>query len=99
MIRRSPPALLAAIAAIAALSFGLALAAPISYDLTPETAALNSGPNLEVVMNNCTGCHSTDYIATQPRGPKFKENFWQTEVTKMIKAYRADRRRGCGQDC
>ena len=27
--------------------------------------------------------------STQPRGPKFKKDFWQAEVTKMIKVYGA----------
>jgi len=40
-------------------------------------------------MNNCTACHSADYIATQPRGPQFKEEFWRAEVNKMIKVYGA----------
>jgi hypothetical protein len=30
-----------------------------------------------------------DYISTQPRGPKFKKDFWQAEVIKMIKVYGA----------
>ena len=59
------------------------------YTLPDETAALKPGPNLEVAQNNCTGCHSADYIQTQPRGPKFKKDFWQAEVTKMIKLYGA----------
>ena len=29
------------------------------------------------------------YIKTQPQGPKFKKDFWQAEVTKMIKVYGA----------
>jgi hypothetical protein len=33
--------------------------------------------------------HSTDYVQTQPRGPKFAKDFWQAEVTKMIKVYGA----------
>ena len=86
---RSPLASLVASAAISALSFATVTAAPISYDLPPETAAFKPGPNLEVVMNNCTGCHSADYIATQPRGTKFKEDFWRAEVNKMIKVYGA----------
>jgi sulfite dehydrogenase (cytochrome) subunit B len=71
--------------------FGLAsvCASPISYELPPEVAAFKPGPNLDVVMNNCTGCHSVDYIATQPRGPKFKEDSWKAEVNKMIKVYGA----------
>jgi len=79
------------LAAVAIAFAGLAPAgaAPVSYDLPPETAAFKPGPNLDVVQNNCTGCHSEDYIATQPRGPKFKKDFWQAEVTKMIKVYGA----------
>ena len=64
-------------------------AAPISYTLPEETAAFRPGPNLEVVQNNCTGCHSADYIDTQPRDAKSKKDFWQAEVTKMIKVYGA----------
>ncbi len=64
-------------------------AKPISYKLPDETAAFKPGPNLETVQNNCTACHSTDYIKTQPEGPKFKKDFWQAEVTKMIKVYGA----------
>jgi sulfite dehydrogenase (cytochrome) subunit B len=64
-------------------------ARPISYKLPEETAALKPGPNLEVVQNNCTACHSADYIATQPQGAKFKEDFWRAEVNKMINVYGA----------
>ena len=81
-------ALLLTLAAAACLG-GSASAAPISYTLPDETAAFKPGPNLEVVQNNCTARHSADYISTQPRGPKFKKDFWQAEVTKMIKVYGA----------
>ncbi|MEW6639125.1 MAG: cytochrome c [Pseudomonadota bacterium] len=64
-------------------------AKPVSYKLPEETATLKPGPNVEVVQNNCTACHSVDYIKTQPRGPKFKKDFWQAEVTKMIKVFGA----------
>lgn len=64
-------------------------AKPLSYKLPDETAAFKPGPNLETVQNNCTACHSADYIQTQPEGPNFKKNFWQAEVTKMIKVYGA----------
>ncbi len=77
------------LAAIAILALGSAGAAPIAYQLPEETATFKPGPNLEVVQNNCTACHSADYINTQPRGPKFKKDFWQAEVTKMIKNYGA----------
>ena len=81
-------ALLLTLATAACLG-GSASAASISYKLPDETAAFKPGPNLEVVQNNCTACHSADYISTQPRGPKFKKDFWQAEVTKMIKVYGA----------
>jgi sulfite dehydrogenase (cytochrome) subunit B len=74
---------------VASLFLGPAHAAPVSYKLPEETATLKPGPNLDAVRNNCTGCHSADYISTQPRGPKFKKDFWQAEVTKMIKIYGA----------
>jgi sulfite dehydrogenase (cytochrome) subunit B len=64
-------------------------AKPVSYKLPSETAAFKPGPNLEIVQNNCTACHSADYVQTQPRGPKFKEDFWRAEVAKMIKVYGA----------
>jgi sulfite dehydrogenase (cytochrome) subunit B len=64
-------------------------AKPVSYKLPNETATFKPGPNLEVVQSNCTACHSADYVQTQPRGAKFKEDFWRAEVTKMIKVYGA----------
>jgi sulfite dehydrogenase (cytochrome) subunit B len=76
-------------AAIAALSFNAVTATPINDKLPEEAAAFKPGPNLDVVQNNCTACHSADYVNTQPRGPKFKKDFWQAEVTKMIKVYGA----------
>jgi mono/diheme cytochrome c family protein len=79
------PALLAAAAMIA----GTAAAAPVSYTLPEETSSFKPGSNVEVVKNNCTACHSADYVQTQPRGPKFSKDFWQAEVTKMIKVYGA----------
>jgi sulfite dehydrogenase (cytochrome) subunit B len=81
--------LLPALAAMSALSFAAVAAAPVSYTLPEETAAFKPGPNLEVVQSNCTGCHSADYIKTQPEGEKFKKDFWLAEVTKMKKTYGA----------
>jgi mono/diheme cytochrome c family protein len=81
------------IAAVAALGTALGLVAaravPVVYKLPDEIAAFKPGPNLDVVQNNCTGCHSADYINTQPRDVKSKKDFWQAEVTKMIKTYGA----------
>ena len=79
------------LALISAASLGLAdvRAAPVSYKLPDETAAFKPGANLDTVQNNCTACHSADYVKTQPRGEKFKKDFWAAEVTKMIKVYGA----------
>jgi mono/diheme cytochrome c family protein len=79
--------LLAITLALAAI-VGSALAAPVNYKTPDEVAAFKPGPNLEVVQGNCTACHSSDYIATQPP-MKDRKGFWQAEVTKMIKVYGA----------
>jgi mono/diheme cytochrome c family protein len=63
-------------------------AASVDYKLPEETSALKPGPNLDMAQNNCTACHSVDYIKTQPI-MKSKKDFWQAEVTKMIKVYGA----------
>jgi hypothetical protein len=80
--------LLAVATTATVFSLGSAGAAPPSYQLPDETAAFKPGPNVELVKNNCTACHSADYISTQPRMEK-KREFWQAEVTKMIKSYGA----------
>ena len=64
-------------------------AKPITFELPDETAQFKPGPNLDVVQGNCGACHSADYILTQPIGAAFKKDFWQAEVTKMIKVYGA----------
>lgn len=80
-------------AAIALLSSaglsGVALAAPLTYTLPDETATLHAGKGagFEATQNNCTACHSLDYINMQP--PKMGAGFWTAEVTKMIKTYHA----------
>jgi mono/diheme cytochrome c family protein len=91
MMKRSTPVILTSLVVMTIAGYGLvaASAKPTSYKLPEETAAFKPGPNLEVVQNNCTACHSADYIKTQPEGPKYKKDFWQAEVTKMIKLYGA----------
>src|SRR5262249_57458744 len=64
-------------------------AARVSYTLREETIDYKPGPNRDVVKANCPACHSADYVQIQPRGEKFKKDFWQAEVTKMIKVYGA----------
>jgi len=81
--------ILLALASVIGFGLAAAQAAPVSYTLPEETAAFKPGSNLEVVQNNCTACHSADYVKTQPHGEKFKKDFWTAEVTKMIKVYGA----------
>ena len=70
-------------------SIVVAEAKPVNYQLPDEAVTMKPGKNFETFENNCTACHSSDYIKTQPHGPAFKTNFWQAEVTKMIKVYGA----------
>ena len=79
---------LLALASLSLAGVVAARAAPVEYKLPEETATLKPGPNLDVAQNNCTACHSHDYIKTQPI-MKSKKDFWQAEVTKMIKVYGA----------
>jgi mono/diheme cytochrome c family protein len=80
--------ILLAAAATSVLGLVAARAVPVVYKTPEETAAFKPGPNLEVVKNNCSGCHSADYVKTQPN-MKSKKDFWQAEVTKMVKVYGA----------
>jgi len=71
------------------LLLGLAsvsVGAPIVYQLPEETAQLKPGPGVETAIV-CQACHSADYISTQPPGEG--KAFWQAEVQKMIKVYKA----------
>ncbi len=63
-----------------------ALAETMVYQLPPETAQLKPGPRVETAAV-CQACHSADYISTQPSGKG--KAFWQAEVQKMIKVYKA----------
>ena len=63
-----------------------ALPAPATYDLPPETATLRPGPGVETAIL-CTGCHSADYISTQPS--KKGRAFWEAEVQKMTNVFKA----------
>jgi hypothetical protein len=71
---------------ILAAAASSALAEPMVYSLPPETAELRPGPGVETA-GVCKACHSADYISTQPSGKG--KAFWQAEVQKMIKVYKA----------
>ncbi len=74
-------------AALGLLGIGAAQARPASYTLPAETAVLKPGPGIEAAQGNCLGCHSADYINFQPQ--QKGAAFWDAEVQKMIKVYRA----------
>jgi mono/diheme cytochrome c family protein len=71
----------------ASLLAGTALAAPLTYDLPEETAVFKDAPGADVAINNCSACHSADYMRTQPPGMGIA--FWTAEVNKMIKSFGA----------
>ena len=61
-------------------------AEPRTYVLPEETVRLLPGPNVETAQV-CTGCHSADYIRTQP--PHRGRAAWTETVTKMRKVFGA----------
>ncbi len=75
---------------LGSLFAGLLLAAPLAgaqkktIQLPNDNpmATLKPGPGRQVVINNCSICHSTDYIVRQPKAGLDR---WQAEVEKMIK--------------
>jgi hypothetical protein len=77
------------LAAIALLAPSTVVAAPVPYELPPETTQLEPGSNADIAIANCSACHSADYITTQPRGFADPKAFWTAEVAKMRKAYGA----------
>ena len=84
MIRPVNLALATAAALLAATAFAQPAAIELPLGETPPELA---DPASEVVVNNCSACHSLDYITTQPRGKG--ETFWRDSVAKMINVYRA----------
>ena len=58
----------------------------VEVQLPDSAPALPEGPGLAAVRSNCLGCHSPDMILNQPTMPKA---FWQAEVAKMQKVYKA----------
>lgn len=73
--------LAAAALGLGAVATGPVVAAPTPYELPPETPQLKPGEHMELAMTHCLGCHSLDYIATQPAA--VPPGFWQASVTKM----------------
>ena len=70
---------------IALAAFAALVAFPAIAD--EPTIALKPGPGLDKVEGNCGACHSLVYI--QMNSPFLNAAGWNTEVTKMIKAFGA----------
>src|SRR2546422_11609999 len=77
-----------------------AAADTVTITLPPDHGALPPGPGMEVTQKACQTCHSTDYIAMQPRGGEAQ---WRGRGAEKFKGFgapdpqggaRADRR-GC----
>ena len=65
----------------------LAAAATLKIDLPEPALRLKPGPGAQIAMDNCQGCHSLDYITTQP--PHRDRAFWDAAVRKMVDVYGA----------
>jgi cytochrome c5 len=59
---------------------------PVDVKLPESSRVLPDGPNVAVVHDNCTGCHSVGMILNQPTMPKAA---WEAEVAKMRNVYKA----------
>lgn len=77
---------LLALAGVAASLAAPAQNASIQLPADNPHAALQPGPGQEVTSRDCSLCHSTDYIVTQPH---LDAPHWDAEVQKMIKVFGA----------
>jgi sulfite dehydrogenase (cytochrome) subunit B len=66
------------------LLLGMALTAHAGEPPVP----LKTAPGHDVVENNCTACHSLDYLRTNANF--LDRQGWKAEVNKMIKVFGAD---------
>ncbi|HEU0229906.1 MAG TPA: c-type cytochrome [Burkholderiaceae bacterium] len=80
---------LTTLAGTAALLAGLCTSASaLEITLPPETATLKPStlPGYQKALQNCTACHSAQYMQTQPAS---SHAWWTAEVHKMKNAYGA----------
>lgn len=64
-------------------------AAPLNFQMPPETAKLRSSalPGAAIAAQKCSICHSADYVNYQP--PGMTQAQWTAEMAKMQHAYGA----------
>lgn len=60
--------------------------ADAAITLPEDPNELPEAPGRQLVMDNCTGCHSPSLMLQQPAIPRDK---WEATVAKMIKVYKA----------
>jgi mono/diheme cytochrome c family protein len=65
----------------------IALAASLPALAGEDAITLKDGAGRDALLNNCTACHSLDYVQTNSPFPTQK--VWDAEVTKMIKVFGA----------
>jgi sulfite dehydrogenase len=67
---------------------GASAAQALEIKLPPETATFKPStmPGYQKVLQNCTACHSAQYMQTQPA---LSQTWWQGEVRKMKATYGA----------
>ena len=78
---------LSSICASAALTASCAIAAGLSIELPPETAAFRPGTGMDIANSHCLICHSADYVLTQP--PTTTRAQWKAIVEKMRQRFGA----------
>jgi hypothetical protein len=76
----SPMKLAASIFTLCLALAWLAQSAPVKIQLPLETAALKTGPGVELAAASCLTCHSVEYISTQP---SLTRTAWKASVDKM----------------
>jgi len=57
-----------------------------TVELPAGDALFPGGSSADAINNNCLACHSADMVLNQPA---LSKSAWESEVRKMIKAYRA----------
>jgi sulfite dehydrogenase (cytochrome) subunit B len=71
------------LASAAIVAFALSLPANADED----AIKLKPGDGFEAVEQNCTACHSLDYVPMN--SPFLDQKGWTAEVTKMVKTFGA----------
>jgi len=60
----------------------------ITIVLPPVTATMKPDPNLRLIRDTCTECHTFNYPSTQP---KLNRVGWQGVITKMTEKFGMDK--------